>query len=266
MGGRGGNSGVSGTRARNSEWKDGEGGYRVFGRNSGEGSLEEANAEALGGTDWYKDMYDKGANWMFEKKGFGWAKDATEGKDKEAGQALLAFNQYQNSSAATNGQLRSGEVTSAVATRARRMEAALDKYEIAVPFVAQRHANSALLGFNRQASVKDIQGMVGKVVVDQGFMSCISSGGNWSFFSGNAAKGMGVSRSDSVMYHIAIPKGKGIGGNVGTGTMMSREFILNRGAALKVVGAYESGGTVHCNLEWVGREASSIKVKGRKRK
>ena len=261
-----GKSGASGTRARNSEWEDGGEGYRVFAPDTRGGGLERANAEALGGRDWYRDMMDKGENYFYEKQGLRFAKDRTDKKDKEAGDALVAFRQYQNSSAATNGQLRSGEVSSAVATRARRMEKALDQSEIAVPFVAQRHANSALLGFSRQASVKDIQGMVGKVVVDQGFMSCVPFGGNWSFFAGDAAKGMGVSKSDSVMYHIAIPKGKGIGGNVGTGTVMSREFILNRGAALKVVGAYESGGTVHCNLEWVGREASPIRVKGRKRK
>lgn len=124
----------------------------------------------------------------------------------------------------------------------------------------------ARLGFDRQASVKDVQGMVGKVVVDQGFMSCVAHGGRHDFSAGNAATGMGAPKNNQIMYHIAVPKSKGAGGMVGTHSRMAREFILNRGAALKVVGAYESGGMVHCNLEWVGREASPIRVKGRKRK
>ena len=247
----------------NEEWTDGDEGYRVF---------EQSSARWDGEQVYYFDKYfDEESGQYRLQRAYGGGRSLEEVNERKVGfdwwndrvseAEQKTINSYQNSSAAINGQLRAGEVTSANATKIRKIEHALDEAEVGVPFVCQREANSALLGFDRQASVEEIRGMVGEVVQDKGFMSCSPTSKLDYKFGDNTAKGMGTTAADQVQYHIAVPEGKGIGGLVGTHSGMVDEFILNRGAQLRVVGAFEHDGVVHCNLQWVGREVDPLQVK-----
>lgn len=252
----------------NSTWVDGDGGFRVF---------DQGGSKWDGDQAYYFDQYfdEESGRYRLQKVyggdrsleevneravGFDWWNDKTTEAERKV------IESYQNSSASINGQLRAGEVTSANATKIRKMEHALDEAEVGVPFVCQREANSALLGLDRQASVEEIRGMVGERVTDKGFMSCSPTSRDDFKFGDNTARGMGTTEADRVQYHIQVPEGKGIGGLVGTHSMMVDEFILNRGSVLEVMGAYEVDGVVHCNLRYVGRRVDPLVVKKKPKK
>ena len=254
--------------SNNSTWVDGDDGFRVF---------DQKGSKWDGDQAYYFDQYfdEESGRYRLQKVyggdrsleevneravGFDWWNDKTTEAERKA------IVSYQNSSAAINGQLRAGEVTSANATKIRKIEHALDEAEVGVPFVCQREANSALLGLDRQASVEEIRGMVGDRVTDKGFMSCSPTSRDDFKFGDNTARGMGTTEADRVQYHIQVPEGKGIGGLVGTHSMMVDEFILNRGSVLEVMGAYEVDGVVHCNLRYVGRQADPLVIKKKPKK
>lgn len=219
---------------------DGEDGFRAFQYSSSrteEGTLESE----------------------YNKIGYNWWKDDLQDAERKV------ITQYKNSSVAVNGQLREGILKSATATKVRKIEKALDKSEVKVPFVAQRISTGDLLGIPDQPTVEQIQSLVGEVFTDRAFVSTDPvSKEDYKFYGLNNT---GMSSSSVVSYHIRIPKGKGIGGLASQGTMMASEFIVNRGSQFKVLGAYiGEDGLVHCNLEWVGRDPEPLVVEKKKKK
>ena len=218
---------------------DGEDGFRAFRYNSSrkkEGTLESE----------------------YNKIGYNWWKDDLQDAERKV------ITQYRNSSVAVNGQLREGVLKSATATKVRKIEKALDKSEVKVPFVTQRISTGDLLGIPDQPTVEQIQSLVGKVFTDRAFVSTDPvSKEDYRFYGLNNT---GMSSSSVVSYHIRIPKGKGIGGLASQGTMVASEFIVNRGSQFKVLGAYiGEDGLVHCNLEWVGRDPEPLVVEKKKK-
>ena len=219
---------------------DGEDGFRAFRYSSSR--MEEGTLES-----------------EYNKIGYNWWKDDLQDADRKV------ITQYKNSSVAIDGQLREGILKSATATKVRKIEKALDKSEVKVPFVAQRISTGDLLGIPDQPTVEQIQSLVGKVFTDRAFVSMDPvSKEDYKFYGLNNT---GMSSSSVVSYHIRIPKGKGIGGLANQGTMTASEFIVNRGSRFKVLGAYiGEDGLVHCNLEWVGRDPEPLVVEKKKKK
>lgn len=256
MGGRGSSSGMT---VGNNRWVDGDDGFRVFEHRKYNDYRDE-----------YQDLdengFDRGyGEFLADEKrndiGFlneqvndsNWFTDEISDAERDA------IEKYQNSSVAINGQLRSGGVKPATAKKINTIEGAIDKSVNSVPFVAHRDVSGKALGFDRQPTVAELRNMVGKTITEKGFASCNTKGSDSSFTSDRAARGMGAPKNNRVIMHIGIPKGKGIVGIAGYGTVYASEAVLNRGAKLKILGAYEKNGVVHANLAWVGRQVDPIK-------
>lgn len=229
FGGRGGGSGMG--KDQNFEWTDdNSGGFSV-------------NSKAKDNMQWYDNLY--------ESNGF-------YGKD------VQAIVKYQNSSQATNEQLREDSLKPSTRTKVNALTRILDDAEVETPFVAHRSSDGKLLGIDGDVTVEAIRSRIGKTVTDKGFTSA-SLDDNSLYDKGTIqyiTKTGGIKKSALVHYHIKTPAGKGIGGLVlgpkwAAGTSEAHyaqmpEFIFSRSSQYRVVGAYNSGGKVHCNLEYVG--------------
>lgn len=120
----------------------------------------------------------------------------------------------------------------------KKMESAMDKYELKETMVFTRGSSADLLG--GADTVEAINAKIGQVVQDKAFMS-------------TAAAGTGFG---GITYHILTPPGKGIGAYVKpiSKYKSEKEFLFNHGSAFEIKGAYtDDYGLLHCNLRYIGR-------------
>lgn len=175
-----------------------------------------------------------------------------------------------------NEQLRKEQVSKNMSGRVNAIERAIDKAELKEPIIVSRASGDDLLrglgvesiytipnkpGDSSDAirlgmrSASELVSMVnkniGSVVVDKAFTSTTAKSGNTSWQD---------SALNNFVYHIKVPAGKGIGAYVG-GMFDSEyhhkdvtEFLLNRGSAFRIVGAYAKDGKAHVNMQYIGRE------------
>ena len=124
------------------------------------------------------------------------------------------------------------------------MDKAIENYTIPKAFVGYRGAGYSLLGLGRNASYEDLKGMVGEMVHDRGFMSVSSV--------------RGAEFSRQILYRIVVPKGKGIGADISSVSVMGhgeQETLLARGTVYKVMSVKRGP---------KGKPIVTLKVVGRK--
>lgn len=137
------------------------------------------------------------------------------------------------------------------------LESALDKAVVEKPMLVNRSSSDDLLGGAH--TVADIRKMFGQRVTDRGFMSSEISP------TTSASRPYGSKHGEhQIFYHIKVPSGKGIGAymrGVSPGAKQEQEFLFNRGATFKILGAYEDAtGRTHVNLKWIGRFKRRAKI------
>ena len=122
---------------------------------------------------------------------------------------------------------------------------ALDKSYLKENVIVTRRSDASLLGGADTAA--QVREMYGDVVVDPGFASA-SAKADYTAFK----------NTRPMEYHIKVPgRQSGVGAYVQNFAESKNEyeFLFNRGASFRVLGAYEQGGKTHVNMEWVGRTA-----------
>lgn len=198
---------------------------------------------------WWADLYDDGGGYY--------------------GSDVQTIMKYQNSSQATNEQLREGELKSSTKTQVNKLTRILDGGEVEKGFIAHRSSDGQLLGIEGDVTIEKVRSKIGQTVTDKGFTStALSDSGAAAYSKGSRQyiqKTGGIKGNSQVRYHIDTPPGKGIGGLVlgaDWGTKGNRhwanvpEFIFSRGSQFKVTGAYEKNGVIHCNMKYVGNARS----------
>lgn len=124
------------------------------------------------------------------------------------------------------------------------MDKAIANYTIPQAFIGYRGAGYSLMGLSRGASFEELKGMVGKIVHDKGFMSVSSV--------------RGAEFDKPVLYRVIIPKGKGIGADISSISVMGhgeQETLLARGTVYKVMSVKRGP---------KGKPIVTIKIVGRK--
>lgn len=204
---------------QNSEWG--------YGDNDGYANLGHANTTAG------KASMDAKMGWKNGGVTDQWLADTTAA-EKKGVKHYTGMNYH-----SMNSHLRNGtSISSADAEAITQTTDALKKGVLDKPTIFHRGSTADLLG--GASTVSEIQAMIGQIVSDKGFGS--SSASTSGAFGGKIA------------YHIKTPAGKGIGAYVRSISTYpgEMEFLFQRSSAFRVVGAYEKGGKVHCNLEYVG--------------
>ncbi len=129
------------------------------------------------------------------------------------------------------------------------LKSALDKGGLTKSIIATRSSSADLLG--GATSVAEIRKMYGKVITDKGFMSV-------ELNSATSAKNPYSTKfgAKRITYHVKIPAGHGIGQYIRgfSPAKEEQEFLFNRGASFKILGAWtDANGMTHVNLRYVGR-------------
>ena len=124
------------------------------------------------------------------------------------------------------------------------MDKAIENYTIPQAFVGYRGAGYSLLGLSKNASFEELKGKVGEILHDRGFMSVSS------------VRGSEFERP--ILYRVIIPKGKGIGADISSISVMGhgeQETLLARGTIYKVMSVKRgSNGKPIVTLKVVGRK------------
>ncbi len=124
------------------------------------------------------------------------------------------------------------------------LESALDKYELKEETLFHRKTTAEI--FKGADTVEKLRARFGETFVDDGFMSAATRDALDEQFTARP-----------VTLHIKTPPGKGIGAYVKNHSTHPEEteFLFNRGAMVKLTGAYEdASGHLHVNVEYVGRK------------
>ena len=122
---------------------------------------------------------------------------------------------------------------------------ALDDSYLKENVVLLRRSDASLV--NGADSAAEVRRMYGEVVTDPGFMSASAKVDFRAYGS-----------TRDVEYHIKVRGGqKGVGAYVQSFADESNkgeyEFLFNRGSSFRILGAYETYGKLHVNMEYVGR-------------
>lgn len=131
----------------------------------------------------------------------------------------------------------------AIEEHAKRIDAAMDKFDLKQNIVVWRGGSSRLV--NGASTVAELKAMIGAVVRDKGIMS--------TAVTKAAACGM---EGSNIGYEVEIPKGRGRGIFIDpvSANRGEEEFMVRRNTRYQITGAYtDTHGNVICKLKAIFR-------------